>query len=189
MLSCCINRSTATKHRHFRQLSWQAAAVKLSRAICTVATDYTYCYSRPLLACSVLLSCSKQHQSCNLTANCEASATPPSQLLLHPAQLTAQLTDNSLAISQEPVLRHLQVVGCRALPDASTYVIMTTMAWTEPSIVVTGTSNGNTAQVGTHTHDHQVLQGGRQQQYVAVRHKSSKLDMHDYGCATVVTSN
>ena len=61
-----------------------------------------------------------------------------------------------------PVLRHLQVVWCRALPNASRDVVVGSVAGAEPAVVVTSTGNGHTAQVCAHTNDHKVLHTTKQ---------------------------
>jgi hypothetical protein len=74
-----------------------------------------------------------------------------------PKLLCTSLPDHQLAIFDELVLRHLQVVRRGAAADAAAAVVVAAVAWAEPAMVIASVCDWHAAQVGAHAEAHHVL--------------------------------
>lgn len=107
-------------------------------------------YARPAIAqhaapaASSKLCCA---HSCLGVLLCPLSRLPQGLEPGRHCRCSSCLSDHSLGVLlvQEPVLRHLQVVGGWALADATRDVIVGAVAGAEPAVVVASASNGHAA--------------------------------------------
>ena len=74
-----------------------------------------------------------------------------------PSNLPFPLTNENALIPRELVRRDLQVERRRALPDATTHVIVTSVARAEPSVVVPRAGDGHAAEVRADAEDDEPL--------------------------------
>lgn len=83
--------------------------------------------------------------SCHLWFRPDSNHTTSKPCPVKSSWLRAHLTNNQLALFWKIILRHLQIQRCRTPPHASRYIVVTTVARTEPPAIITCFADGYAA--------------------------------------------